>query len=389
MKKIGIYLQAGPSCGGTYQYNGLFVDALSLLPQEQYELVVFYGAKHWEEQLKLKTFSSQYIEINRLSGWILGIWRRLKLPLKLWHKIAATIHPLAKAMKKEQCDLWVFPSQDAYAYWMPVNSLATIHDLMHRYESSFPEVGAKKEYQIREFHYRNTCQHAKGVLVDSSLGKTHVIESYLIPQERCFVLPYVAPKSIEEVVNPDFDQKWKLPKKYLFYPAQFWQHKNHDSLLKAIALCRAQLPDLQLVLVGSPKNAYKDIVELITHLKLQDCVHLLGLVDDHDIPELYRRARALVMPTFFGPTNIPPLEAFALGCPVVISGIYGMKDQLKDAALFFNPCSVQDIAEKITMIWQDDDLCQTLSARGKLKHDAWNHRHFSERVQQIIHCILS
>lgn len=384
MKKIGIYLQAGPSCGGTYQYNGLMLDALMLLPKDQYTIVAFYGAKHWRELVNAKNITSRYIKVNLFYRWILGLWRRLKLPLTWWHQIATICHPLARAMVKENCDLWIFPSQDAYAYWMPVHSIATIHDLMHRYERSFPEVGANKEYKNREFHYQNICRFAKGILVDSELGKNQVIESYGVSSEKCLVLPYVAPKSIEKIFSFNFNKKYSLPEKYLFYPAQFWEHKNHANLLRAMAKSRADIPDLQLVLVGSKKNAYQKTLQLIAELKLKDCVHLLGLVDDFSIPELYRRARALVMPTFFGPTNIPPLEAFALGCPVAISGIYAMKEQLQDAALFFQPDSVEDMAAKIKMIWQDDEVCRILKEKGKRKHQEWNHHGFTERVHQII-----
>jgi len=49
----------------------------------------------------------------------------------------------------------------------------------------------------------------------------------------------------------------------------------------------------------------------------------------------------MIMPTFFGPTNIPPLEAIAVGCPVAVSNIYGMPHQLGDAALYFNPTRVE------------------------------------------------
>ena len=82
------------------------------------------------------------------------------------------------------------------------------------------------------------------------------------------------------------------------------------------------------------------------------------------MPEFYRRARAMVMPTFFGPTNIPPLEAFALGCPVAVSNIYGIPEQVGDAALLFDPNSVEEIADCIERLWQDDALCASLISKG-------------------------
>jgi glycosyltransferase involved in cell wall biosynthesis len=291
-------------------------------------------------------------------------------------------------MLNEGCDLWIFPSQDAYAYLMPVNALATIHDLMHRYERKFPEVGSEKEYKIREFHYQNMSHFAKGILVDSELGKQHVIESYGIAQENCHVLAYIAPKDIHKHYSIDFDKKFRLPAKFLLYPAQFWEHKNHANLLKALAKCRERCSDIQLVLVGSKKNGYEKAIQLISDLKLEDAVHILGYVDDNDLIELYRRARGLIMPTFFGPTNIPPLEAHAIGCPVAISGIYAMRDQLGNAALFFDPYQVEDILDKLTLIWQDDVLCKDLILKGQERHQLWNFDHFKSKLIDILNTML-
>jgi len=385
MKKIGLYLDAGPACGGTYQYNHLMLEALCELPSSDYDRVVFYGAKHWEPLLKKYGIHSRWVQAPRAWQVMAGVWRRLKLPLSLWHALAKRFHPLAKAMLSEKADSWIFPSQDAYAYLMPVPALAAVHDLMHRYESRFPEVGNRDEYKRREYHYQNTCKWAKGILVDSVLGKEQAIESYHIAPSRCFVLPYIANRYIETIKpSDDFSKKYQLPAKYVFYPAQFWQHKNHDNLLNAIALCKNQIPDIQLVLVGSPKNHYDAVIRLIKELKLESTVHILGLVAEEDMPELFRRARALIMPTFFGPTNIPPLEAFALECPVAISDIYGMKAQLKEAALYFDPHSALSIATQICRLWLDDALCEELKRNGVKWRTNYQFSQFYQTLESII-----
>ncbi len=384
MKKIGIYLQAGPACGGAYQYNRIIVDALSTLPQEKFSLFALYGTSHWAEKLAKKNIPAKEAKTPFFWQKGMGLWRRLKLPLSLWRNHIAQHHPLMKAMIEAKCDIWIFPTQDAYAYWMPVPALGVVHDLMHRYEARFPEVGNKKEFAVREFHYQNTCQFSQGVLVDSPLGKEQLIESYQIKEEKCHVLPYIAPPSITEKSLIDFEKKYKLPPKFFFYPAQFWQHKNHDNLLRALQECKKTIPDVQLILVGSPKNHYQVVLNLINELKLQDNVKILGLVEDEAIPEFYRRARALIMPTYFGPTNIPPLEAFAWDCPVAISGIYGMKAQLQDAALYFDPHSAKEISNSMLALWENDALCQTLIEKGRAHHRQWNFAHFSAVLESIL-----
>jgi glycosyltransferase involved in cell wall biosynthesis len=211
------------------------------------------------------------------------------------------------------------------------------------------------------------------------------MESYGLPEERLHILPYIPPKYIHaRQVSNDPASKCDLPKKFIFYPAHFWEHKNHTRLISSVGRLIQDIPDLKLVLVGSTKNGYHSALKHIQSLNLADAVMILGHVADEDMPELYRRARALVMPTFFGPTNIPPLEAFAAGCPVAISGIYGIPEQVGDAALLFDPGSVEEIASCIKRLWIDDDLCARLVRRGKQKAAAWGQKQFNERFRDII-----
>jgi glycosyltransferase involved in cell wall biosynthesis len=131
------------------------------------------------------------------------------------------------------------------------------------------------------------------------------------------------------------------------------------------------------------KNAYKKTLGYINSMNLSDHVIILGYVP-RDMAEFYRRARALVFPSFFGPTNIPPLEACATGCPLAVSNIHGMPEQLGDAALFFNPHSVEEIHLAMKRLWIDDALCRQLSMNGKKWAKAWNQNSFNRQFQVII-----
>jgi glycosyltransferase involved in cell wall biosynthesis len=211
------------------------------------------------------------------------------------------------------------------------------------------------------------------------------VESYGVVPERIHILPYVAPKYIYSHKTPDhFDNRYNLPEKFIFYPAQFWEHKNHKRLILAMGMLKDRIPDIKLVLVGSKKNAYRSTVKLAKDLNVSKNVIFLGYVPDEDLPEMYRRARALIMPTFFGPTNIPPLGAFAIGCPTAISGIYGIPGQVGDAAILFNPESVEEIAECIKRLWFDDGLCAALVKKGKEKAAKWGQQQFNDRLREII-----
>ena len=385
MKRIGLFLGAGISGSGVYKYNQAMLNAVDAVPREKYSVTVAFADDTWAEQIQPRDCKNIFISPGRIESAFTNAWAYFNLPTTLWRWGSPYLHSTARTFLSEKCDLWIFPSQDYLSYLIPVPALVSVHDLMHRYETRFPEVSANGEYGRREYAFRNICKWAIGIVVDSAVGRDHVIQSYGVEKKRIHALPYVAHESVySTAARADFDKRYNLPKKYLFYPAQFWEHKNHKGLIKAMARLRSDIPDLRLVLVGAVKNAYEPSLKLAGELGVADRITILGYIPDEDIPEFYRRARALVMPTYFGPTNIPPLEAMALGCPVAVSKIYGMPEQVGDAALMFDPKSEEEISDAILRLWMDDKLCNDLSVKGKARDRNWRQSHFNAVLADIL-----
>ncbi len=385
VKKIGLYLEVEPHFGGTFQISQSMLDALAALPTDRFSAVVGYTSGQWLPYLEEYDLEAVLIPTGRWSRAVGLGWTLAGLPMGIWRKITPLVHPLAQALLREQCDLWIFPSYDLRSYQFPVPALVSIHDLMYRYEKRFPESGSRWNYYNKDRINRNNCRWSRGILVDSELGRQQMVESYGIPAEKVHSLPFVAPKYMHRTeVRADFDAHYQLPAKFLFYPAQFWWHKNHKHLLTAVASLKSELPDLKLVLSGGRQNAYEAVTGLVRELGLEGDVTFAGYLPDADMPEFYRRARAMVMPTYYGPTNVPPLEAFAAGCPVAISGIYGMPEQAGGAALHFNPDAVAEIAACIRRLWTDDRLCAELAAKGRQRAADWGQAQFNERFREIV-----
>jgi|WetSurMetagenome_2_1015567.scaffolds.fasta_scaffold01612_1 glycosyltransferase involved in cell wall biosynthesis len=388
MKKIGLFLNARPPEGGVFQYSLSLLEAIASLPQETYDLQVAHTSQDWSKILAGYPIQTHPL---RLGLWKLASGRLfcLFLPVKVWRAFSPSLHSVKKSILGQQCDLWIFPAQDTWAYLLPVPALGTIHDLMHRYESRFPEVSAGGEYRKREAHFRNTCRWTRAVLVDSEIGRRQVNESYGMNPAQIHVLPFVAPRfSARDVPAEDTGPISRLPVKYFLYPAQFWEHKNHKALVLAAALLADEVPDLKVVLTGTAKNAYASTIDLIERLHLKEHFQFLGYVPQIHMRELYQRARALIMPTFFGPTNIPPLEAASVGCPVAVSDIYGMREQMGEGALYFNPSSPAEIAHVMQRLWQSDDLCKDLSKKALAHSSQWNQDQFNKKFRHILEQIL-
>jgi glycosyltransferase involved in cell wall biosynthesis len=96
-------------------------------------------------------------------------------------------------------------------------------------------------------------------------------------------------------------------------------------------------------------------------------VHFLGFVERNVLVTLYRQALALTYVSWCGPENMPPLEAFALGCPVIATRIPGAEEQLGDAALFCEPGDPASISEAIANVQGDAELRARLVDAGRIR----------------------
>lgn len=385
MKRVGLYLGFPPHGGGAFQYAQSVLAATLSLPASEYDVVVAHAHPAWIHLLQPHSARARLLPMAKghLDPAIHFLLRQ-GVSAASWRAIARHLHPGTRKLLAQDCDLWICPAQDVLTYALPARTMGVIHDLMHRHERHFPEVSRRGLFHRRERHYRNICAAAATILVDSAIGKSHVMEAYGVDAGRIQVLPYVAPPYMRDAEPRDFDRRYPLPDSFVFYPAQFWKHKNHVRLLQALSVALVSAPDLHLVLAGSGKNANADVMHAIEALHLQDRVKLVGYVPDEDMPGFYRRALGLVMPTFFGPTNIPPLEAMAVGCPVAVSNIYAMPEQVGDAALLFDPSSVDEIAQAIVRLATDGSLRARLSEAGSKRSRLWDKPHFEARFHQIV-----
>ena len=389
MKKIGIFLGIDANAGGMFQYAESLLGALAKGAGVHWEVTVAYVSPSWEAILSKYPFATKSLALGTQGLFISNVLMAARLSVNLVRKLSAMCNPIVRQLASEGCDAWIFPAQDALTFQVEGTTIGTVHDLMHRYEPDFPEVSNNYRWYIREYRFRSIANTATRVLVDSEVGCDHVVESYGTSRRKIAPLPYIPPSHILNAQVPDdFDEKYILPEKFIFYPAQFWEHKNHKRLINAAASIRENYPDVTLVFSGGLGKSYQKVAAHVAEQNMAEHVQFVGFIPDEYLAGFYDRARAMVMPTFFGPTNIPPLEALVRGCPVAVSGIYAMPWQLGDAALYFDPNSVDEMAESLGRLWGDDALCEQLIQAGQTRVSMWGPSQFCDRFERILKSIF-
>jgi glycosyltransferase involved in cell wall biosynthesis len=113
-------------------------------------------------------------------------------------------------------------------------------------------------------------------------------------------------------------------------------------------------------------------------------VHFLGAVPNEDIPALYEGALALVMPTYSGPTNLPPLEAVTLGCPVIYSDLPEFREQMRDAALYCDLAQASSLADHLAALIRNSALLSRLQAAGRELANEIARTDYGERLKPVL-----
>ncbi len=378
-KRIAVVLATEPEWGGQHQYASVIMDCLLEIAAYNIELVAICENRYWRRWCR-----ENNIRILN-TRWPALFEKEQKMHLKypLFSRISCScLTTLGKTLRREKVNAVIVTVQGPFIPNLNVKVIAPVHDLMHRYEGKFPEVG--NEYDARERLVSSVAKYAWCVLTDSNVGKQQFRESYSNFMRRklphVVSLPFVASEHILECEEEPIE----VPARYVFYPAQFWKHKNHLNLVKAIRLLVPDIADIHLVLTGSENNAMKDVKHYITDNGLENNVTIKGFVSDENITYLYKNAVGLVMPSYFGPTNIPPIEAMALGCPVAVSNKYAMPEQVGNAGLLFNPDEPGEIAECIRKMWMDEGIRQRMIHAGYRKMGRWTKKEFRERLEKIL-----
>ena len=381
---LAIYLSMKPDEGGKFQYSISMIDALSEFSASEYQIFAFYHDELWKQYIPTNITAIQVRKRNFVERLIRKAFLNI-FGIIIWRIVGRFFDPLQKMLYKVNPALVFYPGNDTLGFECSLKAASPIFDLMHRYASQFPEVGDSIVFRLREIHYKHICEYSELIFVDSNVGKQHVLDSYTVEPSKVIILPYIAPKYIyNTIVNPDICKKHNVPEEFIFYPAQLWKHKNHERIIEAIAILKNRGIIINAIFVGSKKNAQDEVFLLINKNKLESQVFFLDYVSNEDLVSFYKKSKMLVMPDYMGPTNIPPLEAIALGCPVLTSNNFAKFEQLKDAAIYCNPDDAEDLASKIESIWGNKDLRNELISKGYAHSASWNQQAYNRKLLSIV-----
>lgn len=340
------------------EYRYFLKDAFNQIAKQHSEhQFIFICRNDYKERIEF--------EKNVIPG-VIKISGRHPLLFKWWYDIK-----IPAILKKYKAD--VFISCDGY---MPLHT--KISQCLFIYDLSFihfPVVKRSQQSYLKK-QIPKFLQNVNSVVTFSEYSKKDILNHYKINSEKINVV-YTAAKNIFHPLQEDEKEmtrkKYTEGKNYFLYAGAIHPDNNLLNLLKAFSIFKKrQKSDWKLLLAGNLAAGYKDFSEKIRSYKHRGDVIWIENIEEQEMAKLIGSSYALIYPaTSFA---MPPLQAVNYHIPVIISADDIAKEKFGEAALYVDAKDHIDIADKMMLIYKDEEMRKKLIEKGELltKDHAWN-----------------
>lgn len=235
--------------------------------------------------------------------------------------------------------------------WEPAHAklnckvLYWLYDFQHKF---LPELFSREELNKRDHTFQNIASFAKDIVFSSQDSKSHFDQFYKESQAQRHVYNFVSLLEQSEKSAHSIT----VPQHYFIVCNQFWPHKNHLAVFKALDLLRKQHQDIHIVLTGKYDDArnktYVDELKaFIDQHHLQPYITLTGFISREEQIQLIKNAKAIIQPSFFEGWSTVIEDAKALNTFMIVSDIAVNREQITQNAWFFRPSDEEQLAKQI------------------------------------------
>lgn len=282
-------------------------------------------------------------------------------------------------MFRTRPDKLFLPIQAAPVFLPPSTEVtATIHDLAwKRYPETFP---SRDRWKL-DFMLETVLKRADKLIAVSESTKRDILEFFpVIPESRIRVIHHGFDASFfgQRLSQTELDAQlthYQLPTtNYLLYVGALQPRKNLVRLIQAFEIMKKECSGAKLVLAGEAAWLSQAILEAREKSQYRDDIMLTGRVSFEGLRALYQGAQAFVFPSLYEGFGIPVLEAFASEVPVLTAQNSSLTEVAGDGALYADALNVDDIADKMKALWQDEELRASLVQKGseQLQRFSWD-----------------
>jgi glycosyltransferase involved in cell wall biosynthesis len=239
--------------------------------------------------------------------------------------------------------------------------------------------------QVYKFVNWRVAHKSKQIITISNYVKKDVANFAKVPLKK-ITTTYLAADEITEAIKPI---KELQSKQFIFYVGRPQPHKNLARLIEAFSLLKKTNPELLLVLAGKKDKMYDSFIQTAKDLGVEDSVVFTGFVSEGQLKWLYKGCKAFVFPSLSEGFGLPGLEAMQHGAPVVSSNATCLPEIYGDAAYYFDPLDIHDIASSINTVINDTNIRNKLIKDGRKKAKEYSWERMAKQTLEVYKKALS
>lgn len=304
---------------------------------------------------------------------------------------------LPNILNKLKLDLVHFPHFNIPIFYKG-KFIVTIHDLIHQHHQMNRATTLNPLiYRIKHFAYNHafkmSLKKSQKIITVSEFVKKQLIAEMKVPQEKISVTYEAAEESLIEIskkmTESEIKQvlaKFGIKPPFIFYVGNAHPHKNVERLIKAFLILRKKYQYLQLVLSGHDHYFWE---RLKKEFPISNDVIFTGFVSDEELVALYKSCQAYVFPSLEEGFGIPLLEAMACSVPIASSNAGSLPEIGGDASIYFDPKNVEDMAEKIGEVLNNQKLRRELIDKGEKRFKEFSWKELAEETFDTYRSVIN
>jgi glycosyltransferase involved in cell wall biosynthesis len=272
-----------------------------------------------------------------------------------------------------------------------VRVVSVLHDLQHR---AYPQFFEPHEVAHRDEVLQQVQFWADAVICVSEHTRRALLDSVGLETGRAWTVHNCIHGRLRQVApDPEALGRSEIESRpYMFYPANFWPHKNHHVLLTAYGIAVHRNPDNvpDLVFTGAPGEQECQLRRAVDKMGLGARTHFLGYISDGELASAFQHCAFVIIPSLYEGFGIPVLEAFTFSKPVLCSNATSLPEVAGDAALYFDPWRPSEIAHAIHRVTVDGGLVKQLVQAGHRRLAQFgDSRRTAEQYLQVFRNVLA
>ena len=295
-------------------------------------------------------------------------------------------------LRRHACDVVHVPHLFWVPQYMPCSYVVTVHDLL---EYLYPQNGKTGwKHWMQGYLTRRTLLGAARIFAVSNSTRSDLMRLFRIPSGKIEVVYNAIDDRFLQGHASDAErqfirERYQVNYPFLLYAGNIKPHKNIGRIIEAFAALKAELEkenrftDLKLIIIGDELSKHPDLRRTVIKADVQNDVRFLGFVPIDVLRIFYDAAKIFVFPSLYEGFGLPPLEAMALGTPVVTSNASSLPEVVGDAAVLVNPENVFEIMRALHRVLLDQPLRDRLKERGYQVAQRFSWNVSAQRILQV------